>query len=646
MEHSTRTRQRKGIYLLRKYGHALRASPVLWSVFRCLREGAVSYVLSAAALANAPLPLCLGFLVSLSGDWSILAAACGGTLGYLTHWGTSCLEPLAGLVAGLLGAAVFSGTELRKQPWFSPALCGIITGSLSLLFLLNQTVTTWQELVLCLLRTGAALGSGLIFRQGVGLNPWFCAPVIMGLCQIVVFRVVDLGLAAAALLVCMQTDALLWALLCGLAVDLSQISPVPMTPILCLSLLIPGKHRRLAPAICSIPAMLLAGSWDGVLPLSLFLGGICAFHPPAKKAEAVSAAQPDRLDAAADALEYLQTVLESPLPQPPQTAALFDHAADAACRGCSRWNLCWQRDAQETCDLLARAAPPILDRCTVDREDLQEFLNRCRRPDAFFEATQEALAALRLRRQYAARLEESRKALRNQYRFLARYLRQTAREPEGTRIPRYRVELGVGATGKFGLHASGDRGAHFPAPNARYFVVLCDGMGSGVGAARESDSALRLLSGMLQSGLPPEAALETLNDFYVLRETAGFSTADVLELHLDTGRAVLYKWGAAPSYLKHRRVARRMGSAAPPPGVGIGKEHRAEVIRLSLQKEEMVVLVSDGLGEEETQARIAAFSGQSPKALAAHLVAGPNVQEEDDRTAVAVRLHPLSPQST
>ena len=64
-----------------------------------------------------------------------------------------------------------------------------------------------------------------------------------------------------------------------------------------------------------------------------------------------------------------------------------------------------------------------------------------------------------------------------------------------------------------------------------------------------------------------------------------------------------------------------MGTAAPPPGVGIGEAHQAEVIRLSLQKEEMVVLISDGLESEETQSQIADFTGQTPQALAAALVA-------------------------
>ncbi len=238
-------------------------------------------------------------------------------------------------------------------------------------------------------------------------------------------------------------------------------------------------------------------------------------------------------------------------------------------------------------------------------------------------------------------------ALGNQYRFLARYLQDTAQsltEPEPR--ARYRVELGIASAGRFGLLASGDRGAHFPGPGLRYYVLLCDGMGTGPGAAQESESALRILTGLLQAGMPASEALGTLNDLYVLRETGGFSTADLLELHLDTGRAGLYKWGAAPSYLKHRRSAKKMGTAAPPPGVGIGEAHQAEVIRLSLQKEETVVLISDGLESEETQSQIADFAGQAPKALAAALVAAAPAGEADDRTAVAVCLRPLSSHTT
>lgn len=646
MGHSIGTPEREALV---QKGKELWSRPSVRRLAGHLRDGLTAFVLSAAASGSVPLPLCLGFLVGLEADWSALAAAAGGCLGAFLFWGAGgCLEPIAGMVAGLLGAAVFAGTELRKRPWFLPALSAGVTAALGAVFLLGKSSVPGAELLGYLLRTGFAALSAAAFARPKG--PWAAGLMVLALCQMQVLKVVNLGLGAAALLACLHPGSLLWALACGAGADLSRITAVPITPVLCLAALplAPGKGLyRLAPALWSCPAMYVAGTFDPYVPLGLLAGGLASLPFPGKTARPKAAPPPAAapLEAAAGALEYLRELLEQPVPGGVRPGELFDQAAEEACRGCSRWSQCWEQEAEETYRLLSRAAPPILERCQVTQEDLPAFLSRCRRPDAFLEATDRAVARLRLRRQYEAKLREGRQALANQYRFLARFLREAAEEqPEAA--PQYRVELGIGATGKFGLRASGDRGAHFPGPGARYYVILCDGMGAGPGAAQESAGALRLLVGMLQAGLPPEAALETLNDLYVLRETGGFSTADLLELHLDTGRATLYKWGGAPSYVKYRHTVQKIGTAAPPPGVGIGKSHRAEVIRLSLQKGQTLVLASDGLAEAETQSRIAEFTGQSPKALAALLAAGTGAQEEDDRTAVAVCLRPVSSATT
>lgn len=643
MEHLIGTPE--GAALVRR-GKELWSRPPLRRWAGYLRDALLAFVLSAGASGSVPLPLCLGFLVGLEADWSALAAAGGGCLGYLLLWGPErCLEPIAGIVVGLFGAAVFAGTELRKRRWFLPTLCAGVTAVLGMVFLLGQATVPGERLVRCLLQAVFGGLSAAAFDRPWG--PWSAGLTVLALCQLQVLRVLNLGLAAAALLVNLHPGSLLWAAACGAGADLSRITAVPITPILCLTVLplFRGRGiRNLTAAIWACPAMYVAGVFDPYVPLGLLAGGVASLPIPVKPAPVEKKQRPageNTLEAAAGALEYLQSLLEQPLPGGTHTADLFDRAAEEACRGCSKWSQCWEREAQETYQLLSRAAPPILERCRATREDLTAFLSRCRRPDAFLEATDRAVAQLRLRRQYEAKLRESRQALANQYRFVAQFLREAAR-PRAEAVPQFRVELGIGATGKFGLKSSGDRGAHFRGPEARYYVILCDGMGAGPGAAQESTGALRLLAGMLQAGLPAEAALETLNDLYVLRETGGFSTADLLELHLDTGRGTLYKWGGAPSYVKYRHTVQKIGTAAPPPGVGIGKSHRAEAIRLSLQKGQTLVLVSDGLAEAETQSRIAEFAGQSPKALAALLAAGAGGQEEDDRTAVAVCLRPVS----
>ena len=54
----------------------------------------------------------------------------------------------------------------------------------------------------------------------------------------------------------------------------------------------------------------------------------------------------------------------------------------------------------------------------------------------------------------------------------------------------------------------------------------------------------------------------------------------------------------------------------------------------------MLILLSDGAGGEETEELIAGYTGESPRELAALLIAG--VEAMDDMTAVAVSLRPQS----
>ena len=658
---------RRLLHRLRGYG----GNPLVRQAGRCGLSGLVALVLSAAAAGTTPLPLALGFLACLSPDWTTLAGAAGCCAGYLIYWGPATgLEPLAGVVAVLLASALFAGTELRRRFWFMPALCGAVTGVLGLVFLLRQAVVPAGDFAGYALRVGSAMASAALFAQakrkrGTPADWCVAAMLVLGLSQVVWFRVLDLGLAAAALITCAGAGlaGLPLAALCGLAVDLSQITPVPITPVLCLSLLVgalpfrQAKFLRLAgPALWSLPAMYLAGAFDPYVLLGLGVGGAASALVPSrlrpKPVQAPAKPLPDasaRLEVAAGVLGYLQELLltDRPVPLSQDAAELYDQAAEQVCRGCTHWEACWEREAAQTYQLLSGAAPRILEQCNVAMEDLPgEFLSRCRRPEAFLTAVNRALDGLRTQRRCRARLQEGRQALCDQYGFLSGYLRDAAQALDQPTAPpkiRYRPDIGISAAGKFGLAASGDRGAHFPGPEGRYYVILCDGMGTGLGAAQESESALRILTGLLRAGLPAEAALDTLNDLYVLRECGGFSTADVLELRLDTGRACLYKWGAAPTYLKQRHYVKKIGTAAPPPGLGIGDSCRAEVIRLSLQRGETVVLVSDGLEGEETQSRIAAFADQAPRALAAHLVASAPAGGENDRTAVAVCLRSLSP---
>ena len=143
---------------------------------------------------------------------------------------------------------------------------------------------------------------------------------------------------------------------------------------------------------------------------------------------------------------------------------------------------------------------------------------------------------------------EYRQALARQYAVLSDYLRSLSdrlpRRGEALEI-RYRAEVSARSRQKEAVN--GDRCVAFAGPDETYYVLLCDGMGTGPGAAQESRDACKFLRSLLTAGFPAEYSLRTLNDLLALRGSAGAVTVDLAQLRLDTGGAAVYKWGAAPS---------------------------------------------------------------------------------------------------
>lgn len=203
---------------------------------------------------------------------------------------------------------------------------------------------------------------------------------------------------------------------------------------------------------------------------------------------------------------------------------------------------------------------------------------------------------------------------------------------------------GIAARRREGQGESGDTGTWFKRSDGSLFVLLCDGMGSGEWAHRESALAVRLLESFLRAGMEAPAALRTVNSALALRneETGAFTTVDLLRLDLYTGSGEVCKLGAAPSYLRREgTVTRFTGTALP---AGLAGEGGPDVTPLSLGPGDCVLLVSDGVadGSDDGWLRelLEGFDGGSPKELARAVMAGSEqrVGAADDRTAVCIQL--------
>lgn len=191
---------------------------------------------------------------------------------------------------------------------------------------------------------------------------------------------------------------------------------------------------------------------------------------------------------------------------------------------------------------------------------------------------------------------------------------------------------------------NGDNGLWFRDEDGMLWVALCDGMGSGAAAARDSRLLTALLKDFLRSGMEPAQTLETLSGALGLAGEldGGFTTVDLLRLDLFSGAGTLYKLGGAPTYLRRGGLVSRVTGSALPAGLEGPGASAPDESRFRLSAEDFVLLVTDGVtdGQEDQWLRVILerYDGESARALAQQVLSSPNAGREDDRTVVAVRL--------
>jgi len=462
---------------------------------------------------------------------------------------------------------------------------------------------------------------------------------VLALAQLMPIPYLGLGYVAAGILA--MTGTFPAAALAGLALDLAQVTPTPMGAVLALAYflrLIPHLRKpvRIAgPALAYLLVMSLCGTLD-FLPLpGLVLGsGISLLLPKSvdlnqRRGETGTAQV--RLELAAAVLRQTELLLSDREEAPIDEQALIVRAADRACSGCPCRNNCKEKPETMPTDLLHRPLGNGAD-----------LPNACRKSGRLLQELRRSQEQLRSIRADRDRQAEYRAAVVQQYGFLSDYLQSLAdslaqrRDPPKVWFP---PEVGMVSASL--TRANGDRCLWFAGTECRYYVLLCDGMGTGAEAAREAQAVGNMLRKLLSSGYPAEAALRSVNSLCALQGKAGAVTVDLAELRLDTGRAYLYKWGAAPSYVISRGEPIKIGTATPPPGLSV-TDGRETVERLSLRRGETLVLLSDGAGGEESLHRSWMDFSSPAGELAAKILQSSQSADADDATVAVVRLHGLA----
>lgn len=338
-------------------------------------------------------------------------------------------------------------------------------------------------------------------------------------------------------------------------------------------------------------------------------------------------------------------------------ATVFDRAADQVCRACPLCGTCWDKDYVTTYNALNDVTQFLTERGRIFPSDFPtHFTGRCVRLPDFIAAVNAEFTALLMRRQYTRQLDSTRQSAKEQYARLSELLNESA-----DRIHRQEAVTAFAAQStsadcdictamrpKAGESVSGDTLSTFRGENGTIFLLLSDGMGCGEEARRESAMTVRLLEQFLKAGIEPSTALKTLNTALTLHtdESGSFTTIDLMVLDPLSATASFFKYGAAPSYVKHDGSIRRITGSVLPAGLSSG-ERIPDTTTVCLMPGDFVILVSDGFVDSTDdawlQTMLSQWDGASVQSLTTALMdAGTRRSgRSDDASLIVLRLPPL-----
>ena len=147
-------------------------------------------------------------------------------------------------------------------------------------------------------------------------------------------------------------------------------------------------------------------------------------------------------------------------------------------------------------------------------------------------------------------------------------------------------------------NVNGDTVCFFDTDKNLFYSIISDGMGSGKTAAATSRLSCVFLEKMLKSGASKTVCLEMLNNLLLSKNDETFSGIDLLEIDKLNGSAYFIKAGAAPSFVLRKSRLYKICSQTPP--VGIIPSFCAESTRFALEKDDIIIMVSDGVIQSDS----------------------------------------------
>ena len=627
----------------------------------CALRFALAAVLSGAQVFGGYAPLALGLTAAAGPGVRGLSAFIGASAGaFLFLPFTHALRTFATAVLIFTANNAFFDLKLYRKRFFLPLMAAGMMLSVEFVYVLRDPAGEAANCLVCLLLTalGAMSGRALLAPEEKE-HPFAALFILLGVLMAFSSYETANGFAPgriASMLVVLLAAfersgavSVPVAVCIGLAMDLTAgdggFTHAAAYAFAAILVSVTCRGNRVGSALWFVFSILCFA-----LPMSAQIGLVLVYEtlaatllflliPPkffrgrhldtSETARSDTALRKTLTESAAAMRDLYDSVARPPKRTEENPAAIFDRAAEKVCRGCALCSYCWEKEYQRTYTALNDATAALLRRGQGRGEDFPSYFSeRCIHFSSFLSAVNGELRAYLLRRQYRRLLEDDRAKAASQYAQLSELMQSAADgalRPVSTQ-PVHSYEVGLSLRPKRGERVSGDSAAHFETEDGTLCLLLSDGMGCGEAAQRESSMAVRLLERFLRAGIDAPPALKTLNSALSLRaeSTDSFTTVDLLMLSLRTLEGELYKYGAAPSYLKRGGSVRRVTCSCLPAGLQEGSPP-PEATHLRLSPGSFLVMVSDGVADstddEWLQNLLAGWEGENPQLLVSAILA-------------------------
>ncbi len=172
---------------------------------------------------------------------------------------------------------------------------------------------------------------------------------------------------------------------------------------------------------------------------------------------------------------------------------------------------------------------------------------------------------------------------------------------------------------KDGEKICGDQAIGFSIGKERYYLLLADGMGSGLEAGLQSELIVQSLRKLIIGGLSIENALNIYQAIARFRQDGLFSTIDICSIDLENGSAELFKAGAFDSFIiKNNQIIIYSGGGVP---LGLTEKDRLQQNTFKFEDGDFLIMATDGLSAiKEVELLLNQCKSEDPRTFARNIL--------------------------